>query len=166
MDAANLKTSAEGHTIMHYFEQCRLEAYPDPGTGGAPWTIGWGDTGPDVVPGLVITQEEADQRYANRLHREFEPGVVDLLQREPTQAQFDALVSLAYNIGLANFRGSTVLRKFNQGDDIGAADAILMWNKAGGKVMLGLKRRRTAERARFLGASGKQATAVGAAVSS
>lgn len=165
MKASQFKTSADGQAVMHYFEQCRLEAYPDPATGGKPWTIGWGDTGPDVVPGLVITQQQADERFAKRLHREFEPGVLDLLQREPSQSQFDAFVSLAYNIGLANFRGSTALRKFNQGDDSGAADAILMWNKAAGKVMLGLKRRRAAERARYLGASGKQAIAIGAAVS-
>lgn len=159
-----MNTSADGIAIMHFFESCRLTAYPDPAAGGKPWTIGYGDTGADVVPGLVITQAQADERFANRLHREFEPGVQALLTREPTQAQFDAMVSLAYNIGLRNFTTSTMLRKFNAGDDMGAGEAILMWNKAAGKVMLGLVRRRTAERARFLGAAGKQAIDIGSRV--
>lgn len=188
-----MKTSADGIAVMHYFEFCVLHAYPDPASAlgvalqraglwagflagrtqlpapmkalsGAPWTIGWGDTGPDVVPGLVINQAQADERFARRLEREFEPGVEDALQNEPTQAQFDGMVSLAYNIGVPAFRSSTVLRKFNLRDDIGAAEAILMWNKSGGRVMLGLRRRRAAERARFLGASGQRAIEIGKAV--
>jgi lysozyme len=160
-----VKTSANGIAVMHYFEQCRLTAYPDPATGGAPWTIGWGDTGPDVVPGLKITQDEADARFAGRLTHEFEPGVLDTMQQNPTQAQFDGLVCLAYNIGLGNFRGSTLVRKFNAGDIRAAADQFLVWNRAGGKVMLGLRRRRAAERALFCGHTGAEAIAIGAAVS-
>ena len=160
-----MNTSADGIALMPYFEQCRLKAYPDPATGGAPWTIGWGDTGPDVKPGLVITQDEADARFAKRLAREFEPGVLDALQNHPTQSQFDAMVCLSFNIGLGNFRASTLLRKFNLGEVEAAADQFLVWNKAAGKVMLGLRRRRAAERALFRGASGVQAIAIGAAVS-
>lgn len=159
-----MKTSSNAHTVMHYFEQCRLKAYPDPATGSDPWTIGWGDTGPDVVPGLVITQADADGRLARRLSREFEPGVEAVLTRTPTQAQFDAFVSLAYNIGLRSFKGSSVVRRFNLGDDGGAADAILMWDKAAGKTMLGLKRRRVAEQALARGATGDEAVKIGAAV--
>lgn len=159
-----MKTGKEGIALMHYYEQCRLKAYPDPATGGAPWTIGWGDTGPDVKPGLVITQQEADDRFERRLAREFEPGVLDVLQQNPTQGQFDAMVCLAYNIGLGNFRSSTLLRKFNLGDTAGASAQFLVWNKAAGKVMLGLRRRRAAERALFDGATGREAIAIGAAV--
>jgi len=160
-----MKTSTNGVQVMHYFEQCRLEAYPDPATGGDPWTIGYGDTGPDVVPGLTITQDEADGRFAKRLTREFEPGVMAALTRTPDQGQFDAMVCLAYNIGVPNFKSSTLVRKFNAGDDVATADQFLVWNKANGKVMLGLRRRRAAERELYLGMTGQQAIAVGAAVS-
>lgn len=160
-----MKTSTNGVQVLHYFEQCRLEAYPDPATGGAPWTVGWGDTGPDVKPGTCISQDEADARFARRLVREFEPGVMEALTRTPSQAQFDGMVSLAYNIGVGNFTKSTLVRKFNAGDDAGAAEQFLVWNRAAGKVMLGLRRRRAAERALFLGMTGVQAIAIGAAVS-
>lgn len=160
-----MKTSTCGVQVMHYFEQCRLKAYPDPATGGDPWTVGYGDTGPDVKPGLIITQDEADARFARRLVREFEPGVAAALTRMPSQGQFDGMVCLAYNIGVTNFKNSTLVRKFNAGDDEGAADQFLVWNKAAGKVMLGLRRRRAAERALFQGLNGDQAIAIGAAVS-
>lgn len=159
-----MKTSSNGIQVMHYFEACRLKAYPDPATGGAPWTIGYGDTGPDVVPGLTITQDEADARFAKRLTREFEPGISVLLQLPATQGQFDAMVCLAYNIGLGNFRSSTLLRKFNLGDVPGADAQFPAWCKAAGKVMLGLRRRRAAEQALFRGMNGDQAIAIGAAV--
>lgn len=158
-----METSEDGQAVMHYFEQCRLQAYPDPATGGAPWTIGWGDTGPDVVAGLVITQAQADARIAKRLEQEFEPGVRVVLVDVPRQCEFDAMVCLAYNIGLGNFKGSSVVRRFNMGNMAGAADAFLMWDKAGGKTMRGLVRRRAAERALFLGADGQQAIEIGKA---
>ena len=159
-----MKTSSNGMQVMHYFEQCRLDAYPDPATGGAPWTIGWGDTGPDVVPGLTITQDEADARFERRLSREFEPGVLAAISRPADQGQFDGMVCLAYNIGLGNFKSSTLVRKFNAGDVAETAEQFLVWNRAAGKVMLGLKRRRAAERALFNGMNGDQAIAVGKAV--
>jgi lysozyme len=158
-----METSEDGHAVMHYFEQCRLQAYPDPATGGAPWTIGWGDTGPDVVSGLVITQAQADARFAKRLGQEFEPGVRVALVDVPRQCEFDAMVCLAYNIGLGNFKGSSVVRRFNMGNMAGAADAFLMWDKAAGKTMRGLVRRRAAERALFLGSDGRQAIEIGKA---
>ena len=158
-----METSEDGHAVMHYFEQCRLQAYADPATGGVPWTIGWGDTGPDVVPGLVITQAQADARFAKRLAQEFEPGVRVALVDVPRQCEFDAMVCLAYNIGLGNFKGSSLVRRFNMGNMSGAADAFLMWDKAGGKTMRGLVRRRAAERALFLGADGHQAIEIGKA---
>lgn len=154
--------SPDGLAILQYFESCRLEAYWD--ADGKVWTIGWGDTGPDVVEGLRITQAEADERLRRRLAREFVPGVLAALTRSVNQAQLDAMVDLAYNIGVSAFQGSTLLRLFNAGDQVGAAEQFLRWNKSGGKVLLGLRRRRAADRARFNGASGAEAIKVGAAI--
>ena len=176
-----MKTSADGISVMHAFEGCRLRAYPDPATGGKPWTIGWGDTGPDVVPGLVITQQQADDRFTRRLVTEFEPIVNAAVKVPLTQRQFDALVSIVYNTGpgaadkagrtgrdgivtLRNGQPSTLLRLLNQGERAAAADAFLSWNRAGGAVMLGLRRRRAAERALFLGNPAAQAIVIGRAV--
>lgn len=153
-----MKTSEDGIYLMHKYESCRLTAYPDPATGGAPWTIGWGHTGPDVKPGMTITQEQADAMFADRLAREFEPGVMRLLgQAKVLQCQFDALVCFAYNVGIAALRESTLLRMLKSGDIEGAADQFLRWDKAAGKRLLGLYRRRVSERALFLGASGEDA---------
>ncbi len=154
--------SADGLAILRYFESCRLEAYWD--ADGKVWTIGWGDTGPDVVEGLRITQAEADERLRRRLAREFVPGVLNVLTRPANQAQLDAMVDLAYNIGVEAFQGSTLVRLFNAGDQAGAAEQFPRWNKSGGKVLLGLRRRRAADRARFLGASGAEAIKIGAAI--
>jgi lysozyme len=159
-----VKASPNAISVLHYFEQCRLKAYPDPGTGGAPWTVGWGDTGPDVVPGMCLSQDEADERFAERLNREFEPGVRNLLARPASQAQFDAMVCLAYNIGLGNFGSSTLLRRFNANNITGADEQFPVWNRAGGRVMLGLRRRRAAEQALFRGKSGPEAIAIGSAI--
>lgn len=159
-----MKTSTNGVQVLHHFEGCELEAYPDPATGADPWTIGFGDTGPDVKPGLCITQDEADARFASRLAKEFEPGVMAWLTRTPDQGQFDGMVALAYNIGVGAFKMSTLVRKFNTGDFIGAADQFLRWDRASNQSMKGLRRRRAAERALFMGLTGDQAIAIGAAV--
>lgn len=154
--------SPDGLTILQYFESCRLEAYWD--ADGKVWTIGWGDTGPGVVKGLRITQADADERLRRRLAREFVPGVLKALTRPATQAQLDAMVDLAYNIGVSAFQGSTLVRLFNAGDFTGAAEQFPRWSKSSGKVLLGLRRRRAADRARFLGASGAEAIKIGAAI--
>jgi len=104
--------------------------------------------------------------------REFEPGVLRLVKVPLTQGQFDALVCFAYNVGLDDdadtlaegLGDSTLLRKVNAGDFSGAAAEFAKWNKNDGKVMLGLRRRRAAERALFIGMNGDQAIAVGKAV--
>ncbi|MGO3868919.1 MAG: lysozyme [Alcaligenes sp.] len=154
--------SPDGLAILRYFESCRLEAYWD--ADGKVWTIGWGDTGPDVVKGLRITQAEADERLQRRLAREFVPGVLKALTNPVNQAQLDAMVDLAYNVGVSDFQGSTLVRLFNAGDHDAAAEQFPRWNKSGGKVLLGLRRRRAADRARFLGASGAVAIKIGAAI--
>lgn len=132
-------------------EGLRLVAYLD---SVGVWTIGYGDTGPDVVKGLTITKEEAEKRLRKRLV-EFE-GYINTYVKVPLkQHQFDALVSLVYNIGPANFKTSTLLKKLNAEDYIGAADQFLVWNKGrvDGKLVVikGLANRRAKERKQFLG---------------
>ncbi|BFG81845.1 hypothetical protein [Pseudomonas phage PP21] len=132
-------------------EGLRLVAYLD---SVGVWTIGYGDTGPDVVKGLTITKEEAEERLRKRLV-EFE-GYINTYVKVPIkQHQFDALVSLVYNIGPANFKTSTLLKKLNAGDYIGAADQFLVWNKGrvDGKLVVikGLANRRAKERNQFIG---------------
>lgn len=128
----------------------RLDAYPDPGSGGDPWTIGWGSTGPDIKPGTIWTQKQADDRFAEHL-AQFARNVTRAIAGAPTtQHQFDAMVSLAYNIGVHAFRNSTVLRKHKNGDHKGAAAAFGMWNKSRGKVLRGLTIRRAAEKELYL----------------
>lgn len=147
MDAR--KTSPAGRNLIREFEGERLTAYPDPATGGDPWTIGVGHTGPDVTKGLVITKELSDRLLSDDLGR-FEGGV-NKLALKTTQAQFDALVSFAFNVGLGNLTSSTLLKKHNAGDYAGAQAEFAKWNKAAGKVMPGLTRRRSAEAALYGG---------------
>jgi len=136
--------------LMHQFEGCKLKAYPDPGSkDGHPWTIGWGSTGPDIGPGTVWTQEQADKRFEEDLGR-FGAQVARLLGEAPTTAhQMAALVSLAYNIGAGEggLKTSTVLRKHKEGDYQGARAAFSRWRFNDGKEMPGLTRRRAAEAA-------------------
>ena len=146
---AHMKTSQNGVNKIKSREGLVLHAYPDPATGGAPWTIGVGHTGQEVYPGMVITADEADEILRRDLAR-FERGVSDAVKVPLTQSQFDALVSFAFNVGLANFRSSTLLKKLNAGDKIGAADQFLRWDRAAGKRMQGLANRRASERALFL----------------
>lgn len=131
-------------------EGLRLKAYLD---SVGVWTIGYGDTGPDVVKGLAITKGQAEERLRRRLV-EFEGYINRLVKVSLTQNQFDALVSLVYNIGPTNFASSTLLRKLNAGDYVGASDQFLVWNKGrvDGKlvVIAGLTNRRKAERQLFV----------------
>src|SRR3712207_9448030 len=104
--------------LIQQFEGCAKKqpdgsfmAYPDPGTGGDPWTIGWGSTGPDIKKGVVWTQKQCDDRFTSHL-AEFAEKVKKLLGNTPTtQKQFDALVSFAYNVGPANLASSTQIGK-------------------------------------------------------
>ena len=130
-------------------EGCVLKAYPDPATGGAPWTLGWGHTGSDVTPGKVITQAEADRLLDEDVDI-FERGVNRLVNVDLTQGQFDALVCFAFNLGLGALQQSTLLKLLNAGDYEGAAKQFQRWDKAGGKVMAGLTKRRQAESELFL----------------
>ena len=140
------EVSEAGVRLVQEFEGCRLDAYRCPA--GIP-TIGYGATGPDIRMGMVWTQEQADERLAEDLAR-FAAGVERLVQVDLTDNQFAALVSFAYNVGLGALRDSTLLRKLNAGDYLGAADQLPRWARAGGRIMPGLSRRRLAERALFL----------------
>lgn len=129
--------------LIRTYEGLRLKAYPDPGTGGDPWTIGYGSTGPDIRPGTVWTLDQAKARLASDVTK-FAAGVARIAGN-CTQGQFDALVSFAYNCGLANLTGSTLLKKHVAGDHVGAAAEFGKWIKGGGKVLTGLVTRRAEE---------------------
>lgn len=148
--AGGLVPSTKGVALMHQFEGCRLSAYPDPGSvDGNPWTIGWGSTGPGIAKGITWTQQQADDRFVSDLAKFSAKVAAALDGARTTQHQFDAMVSLAYNIGVGAFSGSTVLRKHRAGDYAGAQAAFALWNKNDGKVMAGLTRRRAAEAALY-----------------
>lgn len=139
-----MKLSQRGIDLIKQFEGYRSKAYPDPATGVAPWTIGYGTT-KGVKPGMVITAEQAEKMLRDDVAK-FESGVSSLITAPTTQGQFDAMVSLAYNIGLGNFGKSTLLKKHNARCYTCAADQFRVWNRANGKVMNGLTKRRAAER--------------------
>ena len=147
--AATRTVGKAGLDLIKSFEGLELKAYPDPATGGEPWTVGDGHTGPAARPGLVWTQAQANNALADDVSR-FADGVSKLIGAAPTTGnQFDAMVSLAYNIGLGNFKESTLLRLHKEGDYAGAAGQFIRWNKAAGKIMAGLTRRREAEAALY-----------------
>lgn len=139
-----------GLALIKRFEGCakkrsdgRFEAYPDPGTGGDPWTIGWGATGKGVARGTVWTQAQCDQRLEQDLLR-FSRDVARVLGTAPTsQNQFDALVSFHYNTGAV---AKATLTKLHKAGDFAAAKAEFgKWVHAGGRRLNGLVRRRDAE---------------------
>lgn len=142
--------------LIKHYEGVELQAYRDP-VGIV--TIGFGDTGSHVKMGDTITLAEAEDRLRRRLDGEFVPGVLEALTREPRQCELDAMVSLAYNIGVGAFKRSTLVRLYNSGSD-GVADQFPRWDKAGGKSLLGLRRRRAAERLVYLGHSAADAIAI------
>jgi GH24 family phage-related lysozyme (muramidase) len=142
--------SPAGIALIKRFEGCArlredglVEAYPDPATGSDPWTIGWGATGTGIGPGTVWTQEQCDARLEQDLVRYSSEIAQAIGDRPTTQAQFDALVSFHYNTGAIG--RATLTRKHLQEDFLGAADEFQRWNKAAGRVLKGLTRRRLTE---------------------
>lgn len=135
--------NSAGLALIKEFEGTRLKAYPDPGTGGAPWTIGTGHTGPDVHPGLVITQAQSDALLRNDLVTA--EMFVDHVAPGCTDNQFAALVSFAFNCGRKNLGASTLLKRHNQRDYAAAKLEFGKWTHAAGRVLPGLVRRRKAE---------------------
>lgn len=137
--------------LIKEFEGFRAKAYKCP---AGVWTIGYGTTaaanvGIDPVPGMVITEDEAEA-YLEATLEKFGHQIKPHIKAPINNNEYGAFLSLAYNIGPGAFNGSTALRKFNAGDKPGAAKALLMWNKAGGRVLKGLVRRREAEKKLFL----------------
>jgi len=185
------RTSEKGRKAIKTHEALRLFAYPDPASklarathnmrlgwgfkpargilaklnpeiaalDGGPWTCGYGETS-GVTPDTQWTEQQANARFDQTLSK-FEQGVAKALTVPATPGQFDAMVSLAYNIGLGwegpkkppgakdGFRQSSVLRLHNRGDTAGAARAFRLWNKAGGVVNNGLDVRRGEESAMY-----------------
>ena len=129
-----------GTKLLKFFEGCRLTAYQD---SVGVWTIGYGHT-KGVYEGMTITQEEAEQMLLTELE-EYEGYVEKYVTVPLTQNQFDALVVWVYNLGPTNFRNSTLLKELNSGNYTAAGKEITRWNKAGGKVLAGLVKRREAE---------------------
>lgn len=140
-----------GLDLIKEFEGFRAKAYSDP---VGVWTIGYGttaaaDVGIDPRPGMTITKADAEM-YLERAVNKFALAVDPFIKMPIGANEYAAFLSLAYNIGPGAFIKSSALRKFNEGDKSGAASAILLWNKAGGKVLPGLVRRREAEKRLFL----------------
>lgn len=140
----------QGIALIKRFEGCArlrtdgmVEAYPDPASGGDPWTIGWGATGAGIGPGTVWTQGECDERLARDLER-YAREVERALDGAPTtQAQFDALVSFHYNTGA--IARATLTKLHRKGDFCAAKAEFGRWNRAAGRILKGLTRRRAAE---------------------
>ncbi len=148
--------SPAGIALIKRFEGCArlrtdgmIEAYPDPGSGGEPWTIGWGATGPDrfnggrIGPHTRWTQAQCDLRLAQDVSRYAGEVARAIGPASTTQAQFDALVSFHYNTGAIG--RATLTKRHNAGDHTGAAREFARWTRASGTVLRGLVYRRAAE---------------------
>ncbi|CAK9889218.1 lysozyme [Pseudomonas fluorescens] len=143
-----MRTTQRGLGLIKSFEGLRLQSYQD---AVGVWTIGYGTTR-GIKAGMSITKDQAERMLANDVQR-FEAEVERLVKVPLTSNQRDALISFTYNLGAANLESSTLLRLLNRGDYAGAAEQFPRWNKAGGKVLPGLVRRREAERTLFLEAA-------------
>jgi len=135
--------------LIKQFEGCRLTAYED--VAGI-WTIGYGTASTsgivNIYEGLTITEDQAEDYLKQQLQKTADE-VNRLLTVPVTQNQFDALLDFAYNVGCGNLKSSTLLKLVNQGDYDNASNEFLKWDKAGGQVVSGLLRRRTAEQTLF-----------------
>lgn len=148
-----IKISKE--VLIKPFEGCAkvlpnnlVQAYPDPGTGKEPWTIGWGTTGPDVTENTVWTMQQCEEALDEHILY-FLNG---LLRLSPTLTnesprRIAAVLSWVYNCGLGNYRISTFKKRIDTKDWQGAAVECRKWNKASGRVLRGLTIRRNAEAA-------------------
>lgn len=135
-----MNTSAEGIALIKKFEGCELKAYQ---CSAGVWTIGYGHT-KDVEEGDTISKDQAEEMLVEELH-EYENYVNEYVNVALSQNQFDALVSWVYNLGPANLKSSTMLKVLNDGKYEDVPYQMKRWNKAGGKVLDGLVRRREAE---------------------
>jgi lysozyme len=145
-----MRLNSAGIKLLHDFEGLRLTSYLCP---AGVWTIGYGNTfyedGTPVRSGQTITKERAEQLFLLVANR-FASDVQNLLRRTLNENQFSALVSFAYNVGIGNLRKSTLLRKVNANPrDTTIRTEFLKWNKASGRELAGLTRRRQAEAVLF-----------------
>ena len=158
-----MRLGPKGRKLIKSFEQLRLEAYNTDGAGV--WTIGWGHTSkagpPKVSRGMRITKQEADAIFLRDLAWA-ERAVNELVTVDLQQEQYDALVSLVFNIGEPGFKRSSVLRYTNQRRWRKAAQSFQLWNKGGGRVLPGLIRRRASEAALFAEAQNREELAAAA----
>ena len=141
-----MKLNKEGADLIKEFEGCKLKAYQ---CSAKKWTIGYGNTffedGTPVVAGNAISQQKAEDLF-ELISNEFSAKVAKLVPSHITPNQFGSLVSFAYNCGVVNLQKSTLLKKVNANhNDPSIREEFLKWNKAGGKVLAGLTRRREAE---------------------
>lgn len=141
-----MKISQEGLALIKKFEGCKLESYK---CAAGVWTIGYGST-KGIKEGMSITQEKAEELLLEDVSV-FEDNVLDSVTMPLSQHQFDALVSWTFNLGGANLKASTMLKKLNAGEYEEVPSQMKRWNKAGGKVLQGLIRRREAESLLFEG---------------
>lgn len=132
--------------LIKRFEGCKLEAYQDP---RGIWTVGYGSTGPGIVEGLTITQKTAEGMLLGHV-REVGLTLTDLVGQGMKQNQFDAITSLAYNIGTQAFKNSTLLKLLRANKPVEASNEFPKWDHCGGVVLPGLLARREAEQALFL----------------
>jgi lysozyme len=146
-----MNTSPEGVKAIVQREGCKLKAYRD---SGGVWTICVGHTSragpPTVKPGMTATLTECKAILLNDI-KKFEDAVEAAIRVPMTQNQFDAMVSLCFNIGVYGFKNSSVVRHFNAGNLTKAGDSILLWNKVKGRIVKGLVNRRKGERLQFFG---------------
>ena len=141
-----MNISQEGLSLIKKFEGCELEAYK---CAANVWTIGYGSTD-GVKEGMEISQERAEMLLLEDVEV-FEESVNKLVEVPLEQNQFDALVSWTFNLGSTNLKNSTLLKVLNDKEYEGVPAQIKRWNKAGGKVLQGLIRRREAEALLFEG---------------
>lgn len=151
--------NTESKNLIKSFESCELHAYECPTSKAIHeaskkfYTIGWGNTlyenNAKVGKDDVISKDRADNLFDNIL-ADFEKKTLSLVTVKLTENQIGALVSFAYNCGIANLKSSTLLKRVNEGKFTEAAQEFLKWDKAGGKVLRGLTIRRRAESELFL----------------
>ena len=134
-----------GLDLIKDFEGLKLRAYLCP---AKVWTIGYGSTGPHVTAGKVITEAQAEELLKHDLDR-FEAAVTRLVTVPLHQNQYDALVSFAFNVGISALERSTLLKRVNAKLFDQAATEFAKWNRAAGRPLAGLTRRRAAEAALF-----------------
>ena len=136
--------NAAGLALIESFEGLELTAYPDPGTGGAPWTIGYGHTGPDVHPGETITHTQATALLESDV-AQAEHEVAQLVEVVLTPNEFAALVSFQFNTGALGSSPAVALINANEGAEAWESHLCLYVHGGNGQVMEGLVRRRAAE---------------------